>query len=117
MPLQKEVTIKTVVTSEGRGHTVTFNLTCWPDGVSKIYPIVSANGVVDMKNAIIYQDFPELIKKQVEGETEADLINRLAEPIETEMQKVIDDYVTKDGIETGATLETVRATIEGGLTG
>ncbi len=116
MALQKEVTIKSVETIEGRGYTVGFNLTCWPDSTIKEYP-TEIDGIVDMKNAIIYQNFSGLIKSQVEGKTESDLINRLTADVQPEMQKVINNYIEKDKIETGTTLETVRSTIEGGLTG
>lgn len=115
MPLQKEVVVKSAEVSEGRGYIIVFNLTCWPDAVVKEYP-TTVNGVVDMKNAVIYQDFYGLIKKQVEGVIETDLISRLTS-LEVDMQEVINDFIAKDRIETGATLETVRSTIEGGLTG
>lgn len=117
MALQKEVTVIAVTTRNGIGWNAEMNLTCWPDGVVKEYPVLNADGIIDMKNAILCQDFTGLIKSQVEGLTQDVLINRLTTEIQPQMQEIIDDYIAKDSIETGATLEAVRATIEGGLKG
>ena len=112
MALQIEV--KTVSV---QGWAVTLNLTCWPDGETKQYPVVDAEGNVDMKNAVIYQDFSENIKSYVEDKTKSDLVTEIAMKMRDAMQAVIDKYKREQDLLNSSILEQARNGIETGLEG
>ena len=118
MALQIEVTSVSVQIGDGNlGPTVTLNLTCWPEGVVKEYPVRNADGTVDMKNAVIFQDFSEYVKSNVEGQSLTDRVNEVIAKFENVMQDAIDKYKGGKSLLNGALLEQVRADIEAALEG
>ena len=116
MPLQIEVG-RVSVQARVPGYVIALNLTCWPDGVVKEYPEVAPDGTVDMKNAVIYQDFPGILKAKSNGMTKEERVQETAVRIKNSMQSAIDKYIDEDELLNSALFESVRAGIETALVG
>lgn len=94
-----------------------FNLTCWPEGVTKQYPVRSSDGTIDMKNAVIFQDFSKYVKFHVENMTKEELLTRAAKEVKKEMQTLINKYNAEQELLTSTRLEQARSWIESNLEG
>ncbi|MCK4860196.1 MAG: hypothetical protein KAS87_06540, partial [Candidatus Omnitrophica bacterium] len=91
MPLQIEVQKGKITAGSGGNPGLTFTMTliCWNEGVTKEYPVRNPDGTIDMKNAVIFQDFTRYIKSNVEGKTTNQLVQEAATKVKVEMQTVI----------------------------
>ena len=115
MALQIEVTKVSVKDAgnrfQGKLLNVTLNLTCWPEGVIKEYPVEG-----DMKNAVIFQNFSARYKT-IEGMTVDEQITRTAKDLKRQMQSVIDVYTREQelltDIKLGEAVTWIETVLEG----
>lgn len=84
MAFQIEVTKISVSEQMHKLWGIVLNLTCWPQGVTKEHPVRGPDGV-DMKNAIIFEDF------SLRYRTGQDVEAKVKE-VEEQMQDTIDEY-------------------------
>ncbi len=116
MPLQIEVT-KVKIVDGTEGYRATINLTCWPDGVTKEYPVRNLDGTVDIKNAVVFHDKIVYIKGYVDGMTIAQLIDRIQPEVIVKLQEVIDTYNREDSLYNNPKFNTFITNVQGGLNG
>ena len=109
MPLQIEVTKISVSERMDALWNITLNLTCWPDGVVKEYPII-VEGILDMKNAIIYRNFSTRYRP---GQSIQTKVQTLFE----QMQETIDDYKGEKQIFDASQLDTTVTWLGNNLVG
>lgn len=118
MALQIEV--QHVSATKGKknvGLTVVFNLTCWPDGVVKEYPVRNVDGTIDMKNAVLFKDFSQYIKANVEGKTKEEILFAVLQELKNIMQDSIDSYIKEQELLNSTRLEQARQWLESNLDG
>lgn len=115
MALQKEMTKISVKDAgnrfSGKLLNVTLNLTCWPEGVVKEYPVEG-----DMRNAVIFQNFSAHYKK-IEEMTVDEQVTRTAKDLKRQMQSAIDVYIREQALLMNIKLDEAVTWIETALEG
>lgn len=98
MSLQIELkSVKAV--PQGSGTNLTCNLTAWPEGVVKQYPVVDDDGnVTDINNAVMFRNHTVYVKGHVQGMTVEELVEREMPRFKEYWQKEIDEYLRVDEV-------------------
>lgn len=109
MAFQIEVTKVSVSEQMEKLWNIRLNLTCWPDGVVKEYPVI-VDGILDMKNAIIYQDFSARYRNGQNIQTKVQVLFE-------QMQEAIDDYKGEQQIFDASQLDTAVTWLGNNLVG